>query len=66
MAEYRKEFVTMLKHLGRVDEPVMLRTFLRGLKDEVKYELKVLGPTTLEQAMCNTPEFPTPCTKPKP
>ena len=55
MAEYRKEFVTMLKHLGRVDEPVMLRTFLRGLKEEVKYELKLLGPTTLEQAMCNTP-----------
>ena len=51
LAEYRKEFVTRLKHLGRVDEPVMLGTFLRGLKDEVKYELKVMGPTTLEQAM---------------
>ena len=32
VAEYRKEFVTRLKHLGRVDDPVMLGTFLRGIE----------------------------------
>ena len=43
VAEYRKKFVSKLKHLGRVDELVMLGTFLRGLKDEVRYELNYRG-----------------------
>ena len=44
VVEYRKEFVTKLKHLGKVEKPLMLGTFLRGLKDEVRNELKVFGP----------------------
>ena len=34
-----------------VDQPVMLGAFLRGLRDEVKAELRILGPKNLGQAM---------------
>ena len=48
---YRREFVTRLNYVDMVDEPVMIGAFLRGLCEEVKIELKLMGPTTLDQAM---------------
>ena len=51
VAEYRREFVTRLTHLGRKEESLMLGAFMRGLKEEVKTKLKVLRPMNLGQAM---------------
>ena len=51
VADYRREFVTRLNYVDMVDEPVMIRAFLRGLCEEVKIELKLMGPTTLDQAV---------------
>ena len=51
VADYRREFVTRLTYLDPVEEGVMLGAFLRGLHPDIKAELKILGPTTLEQAM---------------
>ena len=51
VAKYRKEFVTKLTHLAKVAESVMFKRFFRGLKPEIKFELRVLGPTMLEQDM---------------
>ena len=48
---YRREFVTRLNYVDMVDEPVMIGAFLRGLCEEVKIELKLIGPTMLDQAM---------------
>ena len=44
VADYCREFVTRLTHLGRKEESLMVRAFLRGLKEEIKTELKMLGP----------------------
>ena len=51
VAEYHREFVTRLTHLGRKEESLMLGAFMRGLTEEIKTELKVLGPMNLGQAM---------------
>ena len=51
VAEYRKEFVTRLTYLDLVDEPVMLGAFLHGLREKVKDELSILGPTILDQVI---------------
>ena len=49
--DYRQEFVTRLTHLGRKEESLMLGAFMRGLIEEIKTELKMLGPINLGQAM---------------
>ena len=51
VVKYRREFVTRLNYLGVVDKPMMLGAFLRGLCEEVKSKLRVLGPTEFDQAM---------------
>ena len=51
VADYRREFVERLTYLDVVDEPVMMGAFLRGLCEEVKIELRLMGPTSLDQAM---------------
>ena len=35
VVDYRREFVTRLNYVDMVDEPVMIRAFLRGLCEEV-------------------------------
>ena len=51
VADYRREFVTRSTHLVRKEESLMVVAFLRGLKEEIKTELKMLGPINLGQAM---------------
>ena len=51
VADYRREIVTRLNYVNLVDELVLIGAFLRGLCEEVKVELKLMGPTTLDQAM---------------
>ena len=50
LAAYLREFVTRLTHLGR-KESLMLGALMRGLTEEIKTEMKVLGPMNLGQAM---------------
>ncbi|CAO2813620.1 unnamed protein product [Amaranthus hypochondriacus] len=51
VAEYRSEFVSRLTHLGKKEESMMIGAFMRGLTEDIKTELKVLGSTNLGQAM---------------
>lgn len=51
VVDYHIEFVSRLTHLGRKEESLMVGAFLRGLKEEIKTELKMLGPINLGQAM---------------
>ena len=51
VADYRREFVTRLNCVDMMDKQVLIGAFLRGLCEKVKIELKLTGPTTLDQAM---------------
>lgn len=51
VAKYRSIFVSRLTHLGRKEESVIIGALMRGLTEEIKTELKVLGPVNLGQAM---------------
>ena len=44
-------FVDKINHLENALEPFIMGAFLLGLKKEIKNELSVLGPTTLQQCM---------------
>lgn len=49
--EYRKMFIQHAAHLEGVSKEVLLAAFIKGLEEEVKRELRVLNPRTLEQAV---------------
>lgn len=46
LATCKKEYETKLTHLERMAESVMMGAFLRGLKEVIKTELRVLRPAT--------------------
>ena len=51
VAEYQRDFVEHATPLGKIDEPFSLGSFVKGLKEDVRRELRVHGPITLTEAM---------------
>ena len=48
VAKYGRKNIGDVTHLEKVPEAIMVGAFLRKQKDNIKKELRVLGPTTLE------------------
>lgn len=51
MGDYRRKFIEFLAPLERVPEEIATGQFLNGLKEEVKVEVRLLGPKNLDNAM---------------
>ncbi|XP_063950102.1 uncharacterized protein LOC135152878, partial [Daucus carota subsp. sativus] len=51
VGDYRRKFIELLAPLDRVPEEIAKGQFLNGLKDEVRVEVRLLGPKNLDQAM---------------
>ena len=51
VADYQREFIERANPLGKIDEPYSSGSFLKGLKDDVRKELRVHGPITWKEAM---------------
>lgn len=51
VVEYRRRFVELLAPLGGISEEVAKGKFVSGLKGEIKVELRLHGPLTLDQCM---------------
>lgn len=49
--EYRKQFEMLAASLEQISEPVLESTFIKGLKSDIKAELRVLEPNGLEKTM---------------
>lgn len=49
--EYRKQFEMLAASLEQISEPVLESTFVKGLKSDIKGELRVLEPNGLEKTM---------------
>lgn len=49
--EFRRKFIKLLAPLDRVPEEIAKGQFLSGLKEEVKVEVRLLGPKTLDQTI---------------
>lgn len=51
VSEYRRKFIETASPLDRVSEDMLLGQFITGLKEEIKAEVRLLNPVSLEQAM---------------
>lgn len=51
VTEYRRKFIETAAPLERLPENIMLGQFLNGLKEDIRSEVRLLNPITLEQAM---------------
>ena len=51
VGDYRKKFIELLTPLEGVPEEIAMGQFINGLKEEVRAEVRLLGPITLDQAM---------------
>lgn len=49
--EYRRKFIETAAPLEQVSEDMLLGHFINGLKEEIKAEVRLLHPVSLEQAM---------------
>lgn len=49
--DYRRNFIELLAPLERVPEEITKGQFLNGLKEEIKVEVRLLGPKNLDNAM---------------
>ena len=49
--EYRRRFIELLAPLEGVPEEIAMGQFINGLKEEVRAEIRLLGPITLDHAM---------------
>ncbi|XP_063935341.1 transposon Tf2-1 polyprotein isoform X1 [Daucus carota subsp. sativus] len=49
--EYRRKFIETASPLERISEDMLLGQFVNGLKEEIKMEVRLLNPISLEQAM---------------
>lgn len=49
--EYRRKFIETAAPLDRMPETIMLGQFLNGLKDDIRAEVCLLNPISLEHAM---------------
>ena len=46
MADYQRDFIDKANPLGKIDEPTLMGSFIKGLKEDVRRELRVHGPLT--------------------
>lgn len=51
VADYQRTFIEMSAPLEGITEEMALGHFVNGLKKEIKAEIRILGPQTLDQAM---------------
>lgn len=51
VSEYRRKFIETAAPLGQISEDMLLGHFVNGLKEEVKAEVRLLNPISLEHAM---------------
>ncbi|XP_056686977.1 uncharacterized protein [Spinacia oleracea] len=51
VAEYMRKFIDLVSPLDDVPESILLGQFINGLKEDIKSEIRVLNPYTLDQAM---------------
>lgn len=51
VVDYRRKFIELLAPLERVPEEIAKGQFLNGLKEEIKVEVRLLGPKNLDNAM---------------
>lgn len=51
VTEYRKKFIETAAPLARIPEDILMGQFLNGLKEEIRVEVRLLNPMSLEQAM---------------
>lgn len=51
VCEYRRKFIELLAPLERIPEEIAKGQFLNGLKEEIKVEVRLLGPKNLDNAM---------------
>lgn len=49
--EYRREFIKMVAPLENVPERILMAQFLNGLEVEVKAEVRMKGPSNLDQVV---------------
>lgn len=49
--EYQRRFIETTSPLEHISENILLGQFLNGLNEEIRVEVRLLGPVTLEQAM---------------
>ncbi|KAB1219951.1 hypothetical protein CJ030_MR3G022815 [Morella rubra] len=50
VADYKRWFENLSNRLKEVSDRIMLSWFIRGLKDDIRYPIKLLNPSTLQQA----------------
>ena len=51
IGDYIRKFIELLAPLDNVSDEVALSTLIKGLKPEMRTELRVFEPTTLNRAM---------------
>ncbi|XP_074328452.1 uncharacterized protein LOC141666362 [Apium graveolens] len=51
VVEYRRRFIELMAPLGSIPEEIAKGQYLAGLKDDVKAEVRLLGPRSLDHAM---------------
>lgn len=49
--DYRRRFIELMAPLDGIPESIAQSQYINGLKDDVKAELRLLGPHTLDSAM---------------
>lgn len=51
VTDYRRKFIETAAPLDRLPEDIFLGQFLNGLTEEIRAEVRILNPISLEQAM---------------
>lgn len=51
VGDYRRKFIELLAPLERIPEEISKGQFLNGLKEEIRVEVRLLGPKNLDNAM---------------
>lgn len=51
VADYQLEFIEKANPLGRVPSNILFGTFMKGLKEDLRREVRAQGPQTLKEAM---------------
>lgn len=51
VVNYRRQFIKFAAPLDQVPERILMERFLHGLKDDIKAEVRQMGPMTLDQGI---------------
>lgn len=51
MSDYRRRFIELMAPLANISEEIAKGQYVSGLKEEIRAEVRLLGPMTLEHAM---------------